>query len=98
MTFPEFLTWLQGDGINAAIGFILSFIVEWLPQWDMLRPRVKRLVMLVLCLVIPSIAALVSAGMGYQPWSFEETFWPALQAGFLAFWTSQAAHLRSLRC
>jgi len=96
MAFSEFLTWLQGDGINAAIGFLLSFIVEWFPAWKLLRPKTKRVIILVLSLIIPVGAALVSAGMGYQPWDFAETFWPALRAGFLAFWAAQMAHIREL--
>lgn len=96
MAFPEFLTWLQSDGINVAIGFILSFVVEWVPAWGRVRPKVKRIVMLVLSLAVPLIATLVSAAMGYQPWDFERTFWPALQAGFLSFWAGQMAHMRKL--
>ena len=96
MSFPEFLTYAQGPGINLIIGFVLSFVVEWYPSWGNLPPRVKRIAMGFLSLVVPIAAAALSVAMGYQDSSFESTFWPAIVAGFTAFTGSQAGHLRSL--
>jgi len=96
MGLMEFLQWLQGPGINAAIGFILSFVVEWFPAWADLSPRAKRLAMLCFSLAIPVMAAVVSAALGYQDWSIEGTFWPAIVAGFASFSGATVAHVRKL--
>ncbi len=92
----DFLLYLQSDGVNAAIGFLLSFVVEWWPGYDLLPPRAKRLIMLGACLALPLLAALVgSAVLHAQPLEID-TFWQAARAGFLAFVASTAAHTRKL--
>lgn len=95
MTFTDFLMYLQGNGVNAAVGFLLSWVVEWWPEFEGLEAKAKRLVMMALCLVVPLLAAGVSMAMGYQPLSLE-SFWQAAMSGFLAFMASQAAHTRKL--
>lgn len=95
MTFAEFLMYVQGAGVNAAVGFLLSYLVEWWPEYADLEAKAKRLVMLGLCLVVPLLAAVVGVAMGFQALALE-TFWQAAQAGFLAFVASQAAHTRKL--
>ena len=96
MTFQEFLSYLQGPGINAVIGFLLSFVVEWFPEWDTLEGRVKRLLSLAMCLLVPLVGAGLSCAFGYQACDFTQTFWPALVAGFTAFTSNQVAHTRLL--
>jgi len=95
MTFGEFLLYLQSSGVNAAVGAILSFAVEWWPKYEELEAKAKRGVILGLCLVVPLLAAGVGMATGLQPFALE-TFWQAAQAGFLAFVASQAAHARKL--
>jgi len=97
MTFQEFLFYLESEGVNAAIGVIWSILLELFPGWARVKPRVKRLFTMLLCFVIPLAAACIGAWMGYQSWGFEQTFWPALRAGFLAFWTSQGVHAFKMR-
>lgn len=98
MAFREFLVFLQGAGIMAAIGFILSFLVELWPDWAMLEAKAKRVVMLVLCLLIPLLAKVVELAFFGGAWGdFPFTWWPVLVAGFTAFTSSQVAHTRELR-
>jgi len=97
MTFPDFLTYLRTpNGIAIALGFALSFLVEWWPTWNDLQPKAKRLLFLAFNLAIPLLAALAAGAAGYEPWSFETLIWPALVAGFLSFSSGTIAHLRKL--
>jgi len=93
MTFQQFLWFCQGEGLNAVIGIILSFLAEWWPQFQASARREKMFVMLGLNIIIPLLAALISYGMGYQDGGFATTFWPALSAGGMAFLASQATYL-----
>lgn len=96
MSFEQFLLWAQNEGINTILGVFSSFAVEWWPQFGEFTERQKRLIVAGINLGIPVLAALVAVLMGYQPWSFELTFWPALVAGGASFFGSQVAHLRKL--
>ena len=96
MTFAEFLMYMQGRGINAVLGVLESFAVEWWPQFKTFSDRKKRVVFLVATVGVPAVGALTSAAMGYQPWDLEVTFWPAISAGVLSFLGSQVAHLRKM--
>lgn len=94
MLFREFLKWAQNEGIQVCLGVILSFVVEWFPQFENLEWKMKRVAFLGITVAIPVIAAVVSVAFGYQTPSFTETFWPALAAGFLSFMSGTMAHLR----
>lgn len=96
MEFTAFIDWLRGPGINAAIGFLMSFVVEWFPRWDDLAPRIKRLVMLAFCMALPLLATLLGTLTGYLDSSFALTWWPALVSGLAAFASSTVAHARQL--
>ena len=97
MPFKDFLVFLQGAGIMAAIGFVLSFVIEFWPQYDVLEAKVKRVVMLALCLAIPVVAKVVELLFFGGAWGdFPLTWWPVLVAGFAAFSTSTVAHTRML--
>ena len=97
ISFQGLLVLLQSsEGVNAGIGVLLSFVVEYWPAYGALEPKVKRLLMLVFCLVIPLAAAGASVALGYQPLSWEGTFWPALVAGASAFAGATIAHMRKL--
>ena len=96
MTLSEFLFYLQSNGVNAAVGFLLSFVVDWFPGFNDLDAKAKRFAMLGLCLAVPLLAALLATvGLKSQPFVLE-TFWQAAMAGFLAFMSSQVAHARKL--
>lgn len=97
MDFQEFLNYLLTvNGINAAVGVVMSFVVEWFPAFTNLQPKAKRLFFLGLNIVIAIVSALLLATAGYAPWDFNILFWPALVAGFTAFATGTAAHTRTL--
>lgn len=91
MSLTEFLQYVQTSaGINVVIGFVLSFIAEWIPGYDDIEPKLKRLVIMVLCFVLP-VGATILLGC-YTA----ECIWSALLAGGAAFFGSQAAHARKL--
>ena len=97
MSWSDFLALLsQPNGIAAAVGIGLSFVTEYIPGYEALVPKWKRLIFLVLCLAIP----LAAAGLGVLTvgWSlsWELTFWPALLAGGIAFGGGTVAHVRKL--
>jgi len=97
MSLVDFLNGLRGAGINAAVGVVLSFVAEWLPTWEQWDARVKRVVMLVLCLAVPLAATAGLAALGELNLSDVEVWWAALLAGATAFSANQIAHLRQLK-
>ena len=96
MDLVQFLEYARSAvGINAIVGFVLSFVVEWVPAYDGYSPRVKRLVVMLLGFVVPvvSLALLWALGEVVLTW---DVVYMALAAGFAAFFGSQAAHVRRL--
>lgn len=77
-------------GINAAVMFVFSFVVEWFPAWENVEPKLKRAVMIVLSFAFP-LAAMLLQGR-YDTASL----WLALSAGFAAFMANQVAATRKL--
>ncbi len=96
MSWEEFLRYAGGPGVSAIVGALLSVLVEYWPAYDALAPRWKRAVMFVVCLVVPVVAAAMGVASLGWPATWEATFWPALVAGFTAFVSSQAVHVRKL--
>jgi len=96
MTLIEMLNSLRGPGINAAVGVLLSILLEYLPGWESKAPKLKRPIVLGLCLAVPLLATLVLAQLGQVAASELDTWWLAIMAGATAFSTSQLAHLRKL--
>ena len=97
MTWSEFLElFAQPNLIAAAAGAILSFVVEYLPRYDSLAPKWKRLVFLGVCFILPLAAA--ALGILTEGWavSWHDTFWPAVLAAAIAFGGGTAAHTRKL--
>ena len=97
MSWSNFLAYLsQPNGISAAVGALLSIILEYWPQFDALASRYKRLVFFVLCMAVPLAGAALGILTAEWPAGFEATFWPALVAGFVAFASGTALHARKL--
>lgn len=97
MAFQEFLQWLAGNGIKVAVGWILFMIAEYWHAYQSLSAKAKRLVFAGVSLIIPLIAVTVGVAFGYGTWDFEQTFWPALQAGFLVFLSGTVSHTLRLK-
>ena len=96
MSFLEFLQYAEGAGINAIVGLILSYAVEWYPNWENLPSRIKRPVMLAVCMIVPLLALTIGLVTGTQSGDFNTLWWPVIVAGFTAFATSTVAHIRKL--
>jgi len=97
MSWSQFLEFLRGPGINAAVGVLVFFLADNWPQFEMLAPRLKRLVVLALCLVVPLLATLLSvATLGLPVGDWPLTWWPALVAGAAAFSAATVAHTSKL--
>ena len=90
MSLTQFLEYAAGPGVNAIVGFILSFAADSVPGYSGLNPKWKRGLMMAACFCVP-IAATLALGRFDQ-----EAVWGALTAGFVAFFGSQAAHARAL--
>ena len=98
MDYVEFIDWLRTSaGIGVALGFILSFVIEsWWPKWETLLPRVKRLVVFALCMIIPVLITLLGSVTNVLSGSFADLWFPALVAGFSAFSATTVSHIRKL--
>lgn len=99
MSWQEFLVYaLTPAGIGVVVGFVLSWVVEYWPAYETWEPKYKRLVFLVLSFVVPLLGVTLSiaTGAGGDWLDFQNTWWPALVAGFTAFTAGQTAHVRKL--
>ena len=95
-TFDAFLAAVSGPLVAAAVALIMSWLVDLWPKYDKLDGRLKRLVFAALCLVIPVLAAVLRAALGYVPWSFDPLVWHAIWNGAGAFGVGTLAHTRKL--
>lgn len=94
-SFQEFLAWAQDPGIAVVAGIVISISAEYVPKFVKLTKQKKLPIIFVINVGIPLLAAAVSVAAGYQPKSFDATFWPALVAGGLAFAGGQGKWLWS---
>ena len=83
MSWSEFLQYAASPGIAAIVGAILSVVVEYLPEYDNLEPKWKRLVFFGLCMVVPLAATALAIATGeWGAWGdVATTWWPAVYAG-----------------
>ena len=96
MTLVEFLRYAGTNaGISLVVGFVLSFVAEWVPSYEALAPKPKRLVMMGLCFAIP-ILALIGLWLLAGEAMTIDLVWMGLSAGFAAFFGTQASHTRKL--
>ena len=98
MGWEEFLNYMTGPGVAAIVGFLLSFLVEMWPAYVDFESRIKRLVFMALCFVVPvlgTVGKCVSELVLWNDW--EGAWWPALVAGALAYGAGQISHLRKLK-
>ena len=96
MELVTFLKWAgTGPGINVIIGVALSFVVEWVPGYDSLQSRVKRLVVMGASFIVPVVSLVLLLLLGEVVFSWN-LFYLAVAAGFTEFFGSQMAHARRL--
>jgi len=98
MTWPEFVAFaLSPAGIGIIIGVILSFAIEYVPQYMALESKYKRLVYLGLAFAIPLALTAINIATTGAAWTdWEGAWWPALGAGFAAFTGGTVIHTRKL--
>ena len=101
MSLPEFLRYVGTlSGVNMAVNFISSFLADWWPWYNSLPEKPKRLVMMVLSFALPVLGTIGLYLLGEVELN-TDSVWAAVTAAFLAafagYFSSQAAHTRSLR-
>lgn len=97
MTFAQLLLGLQGPLLNAAVGLLITFGIEYVPWFCALSQQHKRLAVGGLSLCLPLAACAVAVVLGYQPNDIDRSWFPAITAGFAAFASATIAHTRALR-
>lgn len=100
MNLQDFLNYAGTlGGVNVIVGFILSFVAEWIPAYTQLESKPKRLIMMGLCFIVPVAGLAVRIALGFTVWGMNE-LWLALSLGFAVgcsgYFTSQVAHGRKL--
>ena len=97
MSWNDFLVGMRGPGVNVAVGVLVFYLADAWPSFETLAPRVKRMLVLILCMVIPLLATLASvATLGLPLGDWANTWWPAIVAGAAAFSASTVAHTQKL--
>jgi hypothetical protein len=96
MGWDEFLRYANGPGVSVLVGALISELANYVPDFASLSPRGKRAVFFLACLAIPLSASLLGVATAGWPADWSATFWPALVAGFVAFASGTAVHLRKL--
>ena len=97
ISWAEFLRYCSNPtAIPIIVGVLLSWILEYVPSFENLEPRYKRLVVLGLSMVVPLSAAGLGVLTAGWPGTWDLTWWPAIVAGALAFGSGTVAHARKL--
>ena len=97
LSWEGFLRLLSTPNVIAAIvGILASFAAEYIPGFDALAPKWKRVAFFLLSFVVPVGGALLGVLTLDWPMTWEPTFWPAFVAGWVAFAGGTIAHTRKL--
>ena len=94
MTTDQILQYLAGPGLQVVLGVLLyQFIPDLIGQaWDgNIPPKWRRPVFLVMCMFVPTLAALVRVWFGYAQFDFDALLLPAFAAGWAAYWAGTIA-------
>jgi hypothetical protein len=79
------------SGASMAVGVVLMAVGEYLPLYQGVETKWKRLVFFLICQVVPIAATLL--GVWWREWPFSgEAMFIAVQAGFVAFGTGTLGH------
>lgn len=92
MSWLNFLALLAGP---AAVGLVMSWIIEYFGAYTALAPKWKRLVFFGVCLVLPLLAAGLGVVTHLYPLTWD-TFWQAIVAGATSFSAGTLMHTRKL--
>lgn len=97
MAWEDFLNLITGEGVSAAVGFILSYLVEMWPGYAEFESRVKRLVFLIFCFAVPVLGTVAKCATGLAAWGdWTGAWWPAIVAAAVAFGAGHVAHMRKM--
>lgn len=97
MTWEQALAYATSPlGVGIIVGYLLSWLIEYVPVFSQLPPRAERLAFLAACLVVPLAAACLQALGGFRAWSWDPLIWQALQAGAIAFAAGTVKHTAAL--
>lgn len=98
MTWCMFLKYLSTpNGIAVATGIAWSLLFEYVPLFQTLTTKWKRVAFFVLSILLPLLAAALGVWTCQWTGSWEGTFWPALVAGAMAFASGTMAHTPKLK-
>lgn len=97
ITWAEALQWAVSPTVIPVIaGVIISFLIEYVSQFNALAPRWKRVVFFMVSLLVAGAgAALGVLTLGWAN-AWESTWWDAIQTGMLAFASGTVAHAGKL--
>jgi len=96
MEWTEFLRYAAGPGVAAIVGVLLSETASYLPGFDALVERWKRVVFFLLCMLVPTLASVLGVATAGWPATWVATYWPALVAGAVAFGSGTLVHTRKM--
>ena len=98
MSWSEFLNYSMNSGVNVIVGFLIGMTVDYIPKYETLTPKLKRLVFIALSFLVPVaalIAALTTKEMVFQ--SYALTIWPVIVSGSTAAFAGTILHTRKLK-
>ena len=97
MSWTEALRYATSPiGVGVISGVLLSWLADYVPAFTLLDPKVKRLVFLATCLLVPILASLLSVALGLVELSWDPLLWDAVMAGITAFGAGTMLNARSL--
>ena len=96
-SWEQFLIYLSTPtGVSVSVGLLASLLAEYIPAFEWLDARLKRLIFLGFNLLVPvGAAALGELTAGWSP-AWDVTWWPAIVAGWVSFGAGTALHTRKL--
>lgn len=94
LTWADFLGWVvTPSGVSVLAGVVLSRVIEiyWAAYHSYTKER-KTIIFFGLCLLIPIAGAALGVFSLGWPYTWAETWWPAVMAGVFAGGTGTIAH------
>ena len=88
ISWADFLLWLTtAAGVNAVLSFLWTKVPDWIGEsWEeMVPPRWRAPLLFAMCEIVPLLGAALRVAFGYAESSWENLWWPAVVAGFIAF-------------